>query len=70
MNTFEDLYAVAVATALLGKTENSDIGQYLNQYDEKDIQFIKEIQPVILSFNLSDKEIEGRIYEIFKAYND
>lgn len=68
MNKKKILYGVAVATALLGKMKKKEMGEYLEKYDETDIQIIKELQPILMDFGLSNQEIEVKIEGVWEKY--
>ncbi len=68
MHNGSTLYGVAVATALLGKTDEKEIGRYLGEYEYDDIVVIRELQPILLDFSLTNEQLAVRISEVFKKY--
>ncbi len=69
MKLFTEIYIVAVATALLGKTKNEEIAEYLNNKSPDIIKAVKEIQPIVLDFSLSDEESMEKINQVFIKNN-
>lgn len=66
MEFFAEIYGVAVATALLGKTKDEEIAAYLKEKNPNIIKAVKEIQPVVLDFSLSDEVAMTKIRQIFE----
>ena len=64
-----EVYSVAVATALLGKNKNEEIAEYFNNKSPDIINAVKEIQPIVLDFSLSDEESMEKINQVFKKNN-
>jgi len=69
MNSRETLYGVSVATALLGKTDEKEISEYLESCEADDILIIKELQNIVLDFELSKEAASKKIIDVFKKYN-
>ena len=69
MGLFTEIYSVAVATALLGKTKDEEIAEYLNDKSPKIIKTVREIQPIILDFSLSDEASMEKISQVFRKNN-
>ena len=70
MNNGKTIYGVAVTTALLGKTEEKEIVRYFDEYEDKDkdIQAIRELQPILLDFSLTNEQIMVKIKEVLGRY--
>ena len=66
MELFAEIYGVAVATALLGKTKDEEIAAYLKEKNPNIIKAVKQIQPVVLDFSLSDEVAMMKIRQIFE----
>ena len=68
MNNGKTIYGVAVTTALLGKTEEKEIVRYFDEYEDKDIQAVRELQPILLDFSLTNEQIMVKIKEVLGRY--
>ncbi|MBO4941035.1 MAG: hypothetical protein J6D15_02380 [Clostridia bacterium] len=68
MKRFIELYGVAVATGMMGKTTDDEISKYLGREDEREIALIKELQPVLMDFGVSETETMKKINEICRKY--